>query len=83
MRLQSLTHHGAESEVGDIVVVHDIEVNPVGTGGDNIFHLVAQTGEIGGQDGGSDAVMGSHGGDYGVRIRFLKILTGIAAHANL
>jgi hypothetical protein len=27
--------------------------------------------------------LGSHGGDYGVRIRFLKILTGIAAHANL
>jgi hypothetical protein len=27
--------------------------------------------------------LGSHGVDYGVRIRFLKILTGFAAHANL
>jgi hypothetical protein len=27
--------------------------------------------------------LGSHGVDYGVRIRFLKILTGITAHANL
>ncbi len=56
-----LADHGPEGEVGDVVVVHHVEVDPISAGGDDVFHLVAQAGKVGGQDGRRDAV-GGHGG---------------------
>ena len=73
MWFQGLTDHGAEGQVGYIVVVHHVEVNPVSTSGDDVFHLVAQTGKVGGQDGGGDAVSGVHGLNYGVRMQLQLI----------
>ena len=38
------------------MVVHHVEVDPVGAGRDDVAHLLAEPGEIGGQDGRGDAV---------------------------
>ncbi len=48
--------HGAKRQVGNIVVVHDVEVNPVRAGGDDSADLGTQLGKVGGQDGGGDTV---------------------------
>ena len=47
MRLEGLADHGAKGEVGYVMVVHHVEVNPVGTGGNDAAHFFAQAGEIG------------------------------------
>ena len=44
--LDGLTDHGAKTQVGHIVVVHDIKVNPMGPRIDHVFDLFAQTGEV-------------------------------------
>jgi hypothetical protein len=36
-------------------------VNPVGAGGDHLAQFLAQTGEVGREDGGGDAVSRAHG----------------------
>ena len=38
------------------MVVHHVEVDEVGAGGDDVAHLLAQAREIGGQDAGRDAI---------------------------
>ncbi len=45
-------HRGADGEVGDIMAIHHVDVDPVGTGGVDRAHLLAKLGEIGGQDRG-------------------------------
>ena len=52
---------GAEADVGDIVPVHHVEMDPVGTGLVDLAHLLAQPREIGGQDGGCDQDRLAHG----------------------
>jgi hypothetical protein len=42
------------------VVVHHVEVHEVGAGRDHPLHLLAETGEVGRQDAGSDAVALRH-----------------------
>ncbi len=61
--LEGLADHGAEREVGHIVVVHHVEVDPVGAGGDDVVHFVAQAGEIGRQNRGGNAVGAAHAPD--------------------
>ena len=39
----------AQSEIGDIMTVHDIEMQPVGPGAPGAFGFLAQTGKIGGE----------------------------------
>jgi hypothetical protein len=60
MGLQCLADHRSESQVGHIVVVHDIEMNPVGAGGKDGADLLAQAGEVGREDRGGNAVGGAH-----------------------
>jgi len=48
------------------MVVHDVEVDPVGPGGDDRADLLPQLGEIGGKDTGSDEMHG--GGLVGVGV---------------
>jgi hypothetical protein len=43
---QGLAHQGPDGEVGHVVVVHDVEVNPVGAGGEHRIHFLPQAGEI-------------------------------------
>ena len=45
---QGLANHGAYGQVGNIMVVHDIEMYPVGAGGNNILDFFAQPGKISG-----------------------------------
>ena len=47
MGLQSLTDHGAESQIGNVMVVHHVKVDPVGAGRNDITHFFTQTGEVG------------------------------------
>jgi len=60
VRLDGLADHRPEREVGHVVVVHDVEMDPVGAGGDDALHLLAQPREVGREDGGRDAVGGAH-----------------------
>jgi hypothetical protein len=45
----SLDDRRAEGDVGHVVPVHHVEMNPVGAGFDNRLDLVAKSGEIGRQ----------------------------------
>jgi hypothetical protein len=38
------------------MVVHHVEMNPISASSNNAFELIAQTGEIGGQNGWGNAV---------------------------
>jgi hypothetical protein len=49
---QRLDHGQSEGEVGDEMVVHDVDVRPVGIG--HGIQLALQVGEIGGQDARRD-----------------------------
>ncbi len=60
MRAQRLAHHRAEGEGGHVMVVHHVEVDPVGAGGDDGLHLVAQPGEVGREQAGGDAEGAGH-----------------------
>src|SRR5882762_5890821 len=42
--LQRRGHHWPDGQVRDEVIVHDVEVNPVGTRGNDATHFLAQTG---------------------------------------
>mmetsp|Transcript_12155 Transcript_12155/g.25887 ORF Transcript_12155/g.25887 Transcript_12155/m.25887 type:complete len:282 (+) Transcript_12155:147-992(+) len=54
---EGLAHHGSDGEVGDVVVVHDVEVNDIGAGLEHVIDLLAEFGEVGGEDGGGDEVI--------------------------
>ena len=47
--------HRPDRQVGHVMVVHHVEVDPVGAAGDDIAHLVAESREIGGKNARSDA----------------------------
>ena len=47
MRLEGLANHGAKGEIGYVMVVHHVVVNPVGASGNHMAHFFTQTGEIG------------------------------------
>jgi hypothetical protein len=37
----------ADGQVGHVMVVHHVEVNPVGAGADDLHHFFAEPGEVG------------------------------------
>ena len=47
VRLDGLADHRAEGQVGHVMVVHHIEVDPVGPGVDHAVHLLAQESKVG------------------------------------
>jgi hypothetical protein len=51
---QRLAHQRADGQVRHVVVVHDVEVDDVGTGREHRRHLLAETREIRGKYRGSD-----------------------------
>ena len=58
MRLQRLRHHRADGQVRHVVIVHDVEVDPVRAGGQHVPDFLAQAGEVGGQNRWGDAIHG-------------------------
>ena len=58
---QRLAHQRADGQVRHVVVVHHVEVHPVGAGREHVVHFLAQAGEVGGKDGWGDDAVG-HGG---------------------
>ena len=54
--LNGLAHHGTKGEVGHVMVVHHVEMDPIGASGDDVFDFFTQTGKVGGEYGGGDTV---------------------------
>jgi hypothetical protein len=57
MVAEGLADHGADGEVGDVVVVHDVEMDDVGSGLEDVVNLLAELGKVGGKDGRGDEVV--------------------------
>ncbi|KAG1246384.1 hypothetical protein G6F68_014663 [Rhizopus microsporus] len=54
---QGRADHRADGQVRHVVVVHHVEVDPVGAGGEDVVDFLAEASEVGGQDGrGNEAV---------------------------
>ena len=47
MGFKRLTNHRAKSQIGHIVVVHHIKMDPIRTRSNDIFYLIAQASKIG------------------------------------
>ena len=62
VRAERLHHGRADREVGHEMAVHHVDVDPVGAGFVDRAHFLAELGEVGGEDGGSDE-RGGHGPD--------------------
>lgn len=69
MRLDRLANHGAKAEVGHVMVVHHVKVDPIGTGIDDAFDFFAQAGKISRENGRGNAVGRSHAGIVAVNIK--------------
>src|SRR5437588_239495 len=54
--LECRRHRGPGAEVGHEVVVHDVEMDPVGARGENARHFLAQAGEVGRENRWGDQV---------------------------
>jgi hypothetical protein len=57
---QRLAHQRPDRQVGDVVVVHHVEMDDVRAGGEHGLDLLPEAGEIGGKDGRGDE-WGWHG----------------------
>ena len=44
---QRLAHHGPDGEIGHVVIVHHVEMNPIRARGDHGLHLLPEAGKIG------------------------------------
>ena len=55
-------HVGAEGDVGDEMAVHHVDLHPVGAGGLDRGHLLAEAGEVGREDGRDDRRLPREGG---------------------
>ena len=62
VRAQRFADHRPDGQVRHVVVVHHVEVDPVGAGGDDGADLLAEAGEIGRQDRRGDQVWGHEAG---------------------
>ncbi|CAM2149145.1 hypothetical protein PT2222_210013 [Paraburkholderia tropica] len=61
VRADRLAHQRADGEVRHVMVVHHVEVDPVGAGGDDVADFFAKTREVGGQNTGGNSEL-RHGG---------------------
>ena len=60
MRLDRRADQRADREIRHVVVVHHVEMDQVGAGGDDGAHFFAEPREVGGQERGRDAVGACH-----------------------
>ncbi len=62
MRANGFADQGANCQIRNIMIVHDIKMDDVGTGGHDVSDFFAKTGKIGGQDTGGDVIFwhGAH-----------------------
>ncbi|MPN55479.1 hypothetical protein SDC9_203161 [bioreactor metagenome] len=62
-RADRFANQRTDGQVGNIMAVHHVKVNPVGPRGDDVGHFLAQLGEIGGQNARcNDVGQAVHGG---------------------
>jgi hypothetical protein len=54
VRPDRLADHRPDGQVRHVMVVHHVEVDPVGAGGDDVPHLLAEPREIGRKNAGGD-----------------------------
>ena len=60
VRLDRLADERADREIGNVMVVHHVEVQEIGARGDHRAHFVAEAREVRGQERRRDQVVG-HG----------------------
>ena len=68
VRAQRLHHVRPDGDVGHEMAVHHVDMDPVGAGGVDRAHFLAQLGEIGGQDRRGDNERAIHRGLLGTEI---------------
>ena len=54
---QGLADHGADGQVGHVMVVHHVEMDHIGAGRQHRVALFPKTGKVGGKDGGGDQIV--------------------------
>src|SRR5262249_59021975 len=64
VRAQRLHHVGTDGDIGHEVPVHHVDMHPVGAGGVERAHLLAELGEVGGQDRRGDDERMAHLTNY-------------------
>ena len=57
MVTEGLADHGTNGQVGDIVVVHDVKVDDVGTSFQHVIDFGTKLGKISRENGGGDKVV--------------------------
>ena len=53
-RAKRLHYRGPDRQIGHEMVVHDVDVDPVGAGLIDRMHFIAEPGEVRGEDRGGD-----------------------------
>ena len=61
VRTDGFAHQRTDCQIGNIMIVHHIEMDDVGAGGHDIAHFFSQTREVGRKDAGCDAICGHEG----------------------
>ena len=69
MRLDGLADHGAEGQVGHVMVVHHVKVHPVCARSYDVFNLFTQPRKVSRQNGRGDAESGGVGSTHGLDCR--------------
>ena len=54
MIAKGFTHHGPDSQIGNIMIVHNVEMHNVGTRFEHVIYLFSQSGEVSSKYGGSN-----------------------------
>jgi len=80
--LERLADHRADGEVGHVVVVHDVKVDNISAGSEDILNLLAELGEVSAKDGRRDAVVRLHLQLRGARGRRGRQLAGGGREAH-
>ena len=57
MWFECATNHRAEGEVGHVMVVHHVKMNPVAASGNDIFQLFTQSGKVSGKERGCNSIV--------------------------
>src|SRR5471032_1179717 len=66
VRADRFAYQRADGQVGNVMVIHHVEVDHVGAVADNVAYFFTQAGEVGGKNAGGDTI-GWHEGYPGRR----------------
>jgi hypothetical protein len=79
VRTDRLAHHRPDGEIGNVVIVHHVEVDHVGAGGDHRTHFFAKSREISRKNGRCNSIFHDAGFYAKLRGRLVRRAGGGAA----